>query len=188
MDSEHSFGSDDETDIARVRSGDVDAFEGLIDRHKQHVARVISRNVPPAQVEELAHETFVAAYTSLPSYRPTHPFEHWLTRIALRACSEFWRREYRDRDRRSVTLEEAPPAASVADEESQRELLAWALDQLELENRQVITLVYFEDLSVKEAAELLGWSQAKVKVRTFRARKLLREILERALPELRNES
>jgi len=51
------------------------------------------------------------------------------------------------------------------------------LAKLRAEDRMVIELVYFEGLSVKEAAKLLGWSVANVKIRSFRARKKLEKTL-----------
>ncbi len=178
--------NDDEAVIRRVLDGDVDAFETLVDRYTGHVLRVVARNVPRARGAEVAHEVFVAAYVSLAGYAATHPFEHWLTRIALRCCSDFWRREYRERDRSGEALpEDELPPAEAGEPLDDRELLEWALGGLELEDRQVLTLVYFEGLSVKESAQLLEWTESKVKVRAHRARGRLRERIERALPEAR---
>ncbi len=58
-----------------------------------------------------------------------------------------------------------------------REVLQWALNQLTAEDRMVITLLYFEELSVKEIADLLGWSAINVKVRAHRSRNKLRKII-----------
>ena len=57
------------------------------------------------------------------------------------------------------------------------ELLGRALDRLSPEDRMVLEMVYLEGLSGKEAAGLLGWSVANVKIRLFRSRKKLRKIL-----------
>lgn len=57
------------------------------------------------------------------------------------------------------------------------EVLDWALGHLSAEDRMAIELVYLEGMSGKETAELLGWSTANVKIRTFRARKKLRKLL-----------
>ena len=57
-------------------------------------------------------------------------------------------------------------------------LLQWALARLSPENRMVVTLVHLEGYSIREAAELLGWSMVNVKVRAHRARRQLRDILE----------
>ena len=58
-----------------------------------------------------------------------------------------------------------------------KEVLDWALDRLSAEDRMVLELVYLEGLSVKEAAELLGWSVANVKIRSHRSPKKLRKLL-----------
>jgi RNA polymerase sigma-70 factor (ECF subfamily) len=55
--------------------------------------------------------------------------------------------------------------------------LDWALDRLSAEDRMVLELVYLEGLSVKETAELLGWSVANVKVRSHRSRKKVEKLL-----------
>jgi RNA polymerase sigma-70 factor (ECF subfamily) len=60
-----------------------------------------------------------------------------------------------------------------------REILNWALGKLSAGDRMVLELVYLEGLSVQETAELLGWSKANVKVRSFRARMKLEKLLRR---------
>jgi RNA polymerase sigma-70 factor, ECF subfamily len=56
-------------------------------------------------------------------------------------------------------------------------MLDWAMDRLSPEDRMVVELIYLEGLSGKEAADLLGWSVANVKVRAFRSRNKLRKLL-----------
>jgi len=63
-----------------------------------------------------------------------------------------------------------------------RETLDWGLERLSAQDRMVLELVYLEGLSVKEAAGLLGWSAAKVKVRSFRSRKKLETLFKRVIP------
>ncbi len=58
-----------------------------------------------------------------------------------------------------------------------KEVLQWALNKLTAEDRMVITLLYLQELSVKEAADLLGWSIINVKVRAHRSRNKLRKII-----------
>jgi len=77
-------------------------------------------------------------------------------------------------------------AVSGESEETRREadarkeaqdLLNWALAKMSPEDRMVLELIHLEGLSVKEVAELLGWSLANVKVRSFRARKKMEKLL-----------
>ncbi len=62
------------------------------------------------------------------------------------------------------------------------EVLEWALQQLSPENRAVLTLVHLDGYSVREAAQLLGWSLINVKVRAHRARQALRNLLRHTSP------
>ena len=69
---------------------------------------------------------------------------------------------------------------SFTDRDSQKkaeDVLNWGLDRLSPEDRMVLELIYLEGLSGKEAADLLGWSVANVKVRSLRARRKLRNLL-----------
>lgn len=174
----------DEAIVRRVVRGDVDAYEEIVRRHTSRVRRVVARNVPAFAVAEVAQDAFVSAYLSLPSYEPTAPFERWLVRIALRSCADHWRacggppcREARGREARDEDIAAEPPRGD------DRELLEWALAQLDDGDRAVVTLVYFEGATVRECADALSWGTSKVKVRAHRARARLREILRSVLPE-----
>jgi len=184
--------SDDEI-VRQVLDGNVNAFEALLKRHSVRVLKIVQRHVPHEDVEETAQETFVRAYRSLPTYRGKSDFSRWLSAIAVRSCYDYWRKAYRSREVPISTLTErhenwleavlAGASEQSHDEEGfqteARELLNWALAQLSAEERMVIELVYLEELSVKEAADLLGWSVGNVKVRSFRSRKKLEKLLKR---------
>jgi RNA polymerase sigma-70 factor (ECF subfamily) len=192
MNSESLRPSDDEI-VRQVLDGNVNAFEALLKRHSVQVLKIVQRHVPHADVEETAQEAFVRAYRSLPTYRGKNDFSRWLSAIAVRSCYDYWRKAYRSREVPISTLTEKhenwlEAALSGASEHSHdeeglkaeaKELLNWALAQLAAEERMVIELVYLEGLSVKEAADLLGWSVANVKVRSFRSRKKLEKLLTR---------
>jgi RNA polymerase sigma-70 factor, ECF subfamily len=184
---------DDEI-IRRVLAGDTDLFEELLMRYQEHVGRIVAGHVPREIVDEVAHDVFVRAYTSLPTYSFRTPFSHWLSTIAVRSCYDAWRSVSA---RKEVSLSGSSDAAEeqqqwiehvLATESKERfdvmvrqqdatNLLQGALAQLSPENRMVITLVHLEGRSVREAAELLGWSVVNVKVRAHRARQQLRKIL-----------
>ncbi len=186
--------SDDEV-IRRVLDGETDAFERLVERHRNEVFRLVAKHVPSDDVESVAHDAFVRAYLSLGTFGRRSDFRHWLSRIALRASYDYWRERYRSRETPLASLGEdetewlerlsADEAGRrSSDEASSREarlLLARAMDRLSPEDRLVLELVHIEERPVKEAAELLGWSVANVKVRAFRSRRKLRSILEKML-------
>lgn len=181
--------SDDAESIDRVLRGDIDRFADLIARHRQHVLKIVQGHVPADRVAEVAHDVFVRAYRSLSRYGEDVPFEHWLSRLAVRTCYDFWRANRRaDVPVSALTEDQAgwlDRAFSAASEEQFREqgdrrdaleVLAWALAQLSPDQRLVLTLVSLEGRSVREAADLLGWTVVNVKVRCYRARQVLRTL------------
>jgi RNA polymerase sigma-70 factor (ECF subfamily) len=180
---------DDLQIIERVLEGDVDCFAELIARHREHVAKIVNRHVPPECVEEVAHDVFVRAFTGLAGYSAAVPFEHWLSGIAVRACYDFWRAARRhavpisalteEHDawiERVLTVESDAQFQAETGRREAREVLRWALSRLSPENRLVLALVHLEGYSVREAAKLLGWSVANVKVRAYRARRALQRL------------
>jgi RNA polymerase sigma-70 factor (ECF subfamily) len=179
--------------IGEVLDGDTNRFEVLIDRHREHVFRIVGRRVPREDVEEIAHDVFVRAWTSLPSFRGESPFPYWLSKIAVRACHDYWRARYRSKEAPMSSLGKdhadwlestmaGESGASFDSSESRiiaRDLMMRALAQLSPADRAVVELVHLEERPVKEAADMLGWSTANVKVRAHRSRKKLKKILEK---------
>lgn len=182
----------DEEIIRRVLAGEVDVFVELITRYQQHVGRIVAGHVSQDMVEDVAHDVFVRAYTSLSTYSFRMPFAHWLARIAVRSCYDAWRSAFARKETpfsalgeehqqwadRLLATESGERYEALVRSRETKELLHWALAQLSAENRMVVTLVHLEGYSVREAAELLGWSVVNVKVRAHRARQQLRKILE----------
>ena len=186
--------------IKQVMDGNADAFALLLTRYKNHVARIVNWRVPHDAVEETAHNVFIRAYQSLPTYKEKGSFVQWISSIAVRTCYDFWRERYRIRELPMSSLSEKhrewlenvlsntsdQSFRKRGEQEEARNVLAWALEKLSAEDRMVVELVYLEGLSVKEAAELLGWSTANVKVRLFRTRKKLRRLIAGVIEERRS--
>jgi RNA polymerase sigma-70 factor (ECF subfamily) len=184
--------SADEDVIRRVLAGEVDLFAGLITRYHEHVARIVAGHVPREMAEEVTHDVFVRAYRSLSTYSFRTPFAHWLATIAVRTCYDVWRtvsarkdtpigamgEEHQQWTERLLAAESEERFQEMVRQQETRDLLHRALAQLSPENRMVVALVHLEGHSVREAAELLGWTVVNVKVRAHRARQQLRKILE----------
>ena len=181
-----------DTEIVRqVLDGYVNAFESLLLRYKDLVLKIVKKHVPYNDVEETTQEVFVRVYQSLPIFKGKSGFGRWLSSIAVRTCYDYWRKAYRSREVPISSLTEKhqewlekvisdEPEQSLYEKNFQnevRELLDWALRNLSAEDRMIIELMYLEGLSGKEAADLLGWSIANVKVRSFRSRKKLQKLL-----------
>ena len=187
--------------VRRVLAGDIEAFAAIVKAHERWIAADLSRRLPPQDVQEVAQDTFVRAFRSLPSYRGDAPFRIWLLRIARHAAMDFWRKRYRRRDRSFADLDDSSLlhvedlrqedlAGQQADrdaQESAREWLEAALRRLSPDDRAVVTLVELEDCSMEDAARRLGCSLSAIKVRAFRARRRLKAILEDLRPKKENQ-
>jgi RNA polymerase sigma-70 factor (ECF subfamily) len=182
--------SEEKNLLRRISQGEAERFADLISRYQPHVTRTVGRRVPADQVKEVVHDVFVRAYFSLAHFSELVAFDHWLAGIAVRTCYDFWRAKKRDEVPVSVLTDEhhrwieqmlvAQSDEQFRDQVQKREaveVLEWALKQLSPEHRTVLTLVHLEGRSVREAAQLLGWSVINVKVRAHRARQAVRKLL-----------
>ncbi|MCK4659068.1 MAG: RNA polymerase sigma factor [Phycisphaerae bacterium] len=173
-------------DLRLAADGDGDAFARIIRRYQDQVASWMWRFTQDRQqLEELVQDVFVQAYFSLPRYRESNVFEGWLHRIATRVGYQYWKRKRREADRRQTDLQEWDGAASDDSqlEQSRVRNVQDALGRLPPRDRLVLMLRYLEERSVAETATLTGWSQAMVKIQSFRARTKLRRLLEEAWPD-----
>jgi RNA polymerase sigma-70 factor (ECF subfamily) len=181
--------TDDEV-VQAIRAGDEAAFASLFERHRRFVTRVIGRFFSrPQDVEELVQEVFTEAFLGLPRYRGGRPrsFVAWLKCIAVTTCYDALRAA-RARDvgmtkplgRHEMTaLNGLFDGVRLSAEESVivRDVAEKLLARLSPEDRLVVTLLSTEEASIRDIANLTGWSVAKVKIRAFRARRSLRALV-----------
>ena len=190
--------SSDEAIIQSVLKGNVDDFEGLVRRYQAHVLNMVKRHVPERDVEETAQEAIVRAYRSLSNYRGKgRGFKAWLSAVTIRTCYDYWRKAYRSKEVPISTLSDDHKLwiEKVIAEESEQgirekaasaealKVLNWGLNHLSAEDRMVLKLIHFEEMTGREAAKLLGWTTANVKVRAFRARRKLEKIIREIIQE-----
>ncbi len=160
-------GPDDASIIRDVLAGNINFFERLIHRYQNHISHIVRNHVPKDNAAEVAHDTFVRAYQSLGSFKGNSPFKHWLSKIAVRCCYDFWRDYYRHRQILGEPLSDDcrgwanrlvsdQSAEEETDRLEARDLLRWALGHLSAADRTVLTLTYLNEYSLREAAELLG--------------------------------
>lgn len=180
--------------IAAVLKGDTPSFEPLVVKYSPRVfatARRYARR--ESEVEDIVQEVWSKAFQKLSSFRGEAPFEHWLMRLAVRTCYDFLREHQRNRETTFTELSEpesdwldrfvAAPESASDEAAAAHELIERLLAMLSPQARLVITLLEIEDRSVKEIAELTGWSVPLVKVRAFRARAEMRKCLQRITRE-----
>lgn len=165
-------------------------------RYGPRVFRVASRFFRRReQVEEAAQEVFLKAFTELHSFEGRGSLEGWLTRIATNTCLNLIRSAKRRPELNTSELTEGEGAwveSRLADAATERQqsverglvaadLAERGLETMSPDDRLVLMMMDGEDASVKEVAEATGWSESNVKVKAFRARRRMREAVEKLL-------
>lgn len=183
--------------IDLIIAGDTASFYRLIQPHQRRLFRIalaVLRN--DADAEDVVQETLVRAFQNLRSFRNEARFSTWLTSIALNEA----KRNLRERGRYAFAPIDSNPEYFLAREEpngpgqeiERRELLALvhqALSGLQSEYRQIFFLREIQEVSTQNAAEELGIPISLVKVRLFRAKRLLRNRLNSLMyPQFRKNS
>ena len=163
-------------------------------RHSPRVFQIASRFFRQrAQVEEAAQEVFLRAYTQLSSYEGRGSFEGWIARIATNLCLNLLRSAKRRPESTVADLTEDETewlenrlahVSAARHESSERGFIAAdiaekLLNQMSPDDRAVLLMIDGDEMPVKEVAEITGWSESKVKTQAFRARRRMREAVEK---------
>jgi RNA polymerase sigma-70 factor (ECF subfamily) len=167
--------------LNRFRQGDLDAFETLFLEHRRGVYGWIQRIVRnPATADELTVETFWRIYRAHARFEPSRGFEGWARRIATHAALD-WMRGRGAESELTAELSVEPAAPATADPAISAEIrhkTALAFQRLPPKLRIAAVLAIVEEQPHKDVAEALGISVAAVKLRVFRALRMLRKDLE----------
>lgn len=164
--------------VARVLSGDVEAYAILVERYEQRFARFATRMLGSREDgEEALQDAFLRAYRALGRYRERERFGPWFYRILVNRCRSI----LAQRRRRWALERDAeppdPPVAGNGDSQGDRgDDPGWLLRGLPLEQREVFLLRYVEDLSFDEIAALTGVRVSALKMRVKRGLERLRQI------------
>jgi RNA polymerase sigma-70 factor (ECF subfamily) len=190
----NSYEQTSDLELARqARAEDESAFAEIVRRYSPRVFHVAHRFFRDrGQAEEAAQETFLKAFAQLKSFEGRGSMEGWLTRIATNTCLNMLRSASRRPELVSPDLTEDETAwLEKVSDTSERldaeqkviaaDLAERLLQTLAAEDRLALMMIDGEGASVNEVAEATGWSESKVKVRAFRARKKAREALEKLL-------
>jgi len=177
--------------MLKVKRGDREAFGFLVHRYRKPLINFIYRfTTNPGESEDLTQEVFVRAYQSAAKYEPKAAFSTWLYRIATNVALNYLR-DHKPHLSRSLDSDldgdEAAPRleirdrAALADErlmERERGLhIRRALASLPENQRLAVVLTKYQELSLKDAGEILNCSETAVKSLIFRAYTSLRETL-----------
>jgi len=175
---------------------DETAFAEIVRRYSPRVFQIASRFFRDrTQVEDASQEIFLRAYTHLADYEGRGSLEGWLTRIATTTCLNLLRNSQRRPESELAEMPEAEAEwldrhlAGVSAERHRSaeksleaaDLADRVLGTLSPDDRLVLMLVDADEMPIKDVASATGWSESKVKVQAFRARRRMREAVEKLL-------
>lgn len=168
----------------RAREGDTDAWRRLYESCFSDLMRHVSYMVFDVSLaEDLVQEAFVVAFRNISRYAPTASFVAWVRGIAQNLVRRHWRKSAR-RQRAHARLEvvrdrepDAPDPESQVRREQEADALAEAVEVLPEKLREAFILADLQELSAAAGAEILGITASNFRVRVFRARERLREML-----------
>jgi len=172
--------------IRQVLNGNINSYAVLVDRHKDRVFNLAFRITGNREeAEEVAQDAFLKAYRSLGSFRMNSLFSTWLYKIVYNTAISF----IRTRKKTALSLDEFStgikdfeyenPDEIKAEQEYRNYLVNFAMQKLSEEERAVISLYYYEELSSEEISVITGISRNNIKVRLFRARQRMAEIIKK---------
>jgi RNA polymerase sigma factor (sigma-70 family) len=172
--------------INEILNGNQNAFSHLVDKHKDHAFNLALRICGNhEEAEEVAQDAFIKAYKSLPHFKMKSSFATWLYRIVYNTAISL----VRARKKVPLSIEEFPADATdfmgantnedEAEEEYKNSLVNFALQKISEEERGLINLYYYEELKTEEIAEITGMSKSNVKIKLFRARQKMIDIIKK---------
>jgi len=176
----------DEALVARVRRGEIDAFDEIVRRYQHRIVNYVRAMVSKSvEAEDVAQEVFLRAYKSLRTFRGRSAFKTWLYQIATNTARTHGMRRGKRPEDAVGTLsgddpEGPPPAVSPEDLETRillRDRIDRALAQLPDEQREILVLRDVEGFEYREIAQMLSIPIGTVKSRIFRARARMRDLL-----------
>lgn len=169
--------------IERVKGGDREAFGGLVDAHKDMVYTLCLRMLTSeADAEEAAQDVFVKAFRSIGTFQAKSKFSTWLYRIAYNHCISVIRKKVKMIDLVDDVPEGEPDERDMnglenlsAQERSR--YLKMAIDSLAETDAVVVTLFYYDELSLEEIASVTGLSNSNIRIKLHRSRKKMYQVI-----------
>jgi RNA polymerase sigma factor (sigma-70 family) len=173
--------------IEQVLGGKVEAFSRLVDKYKDRTFNLAFRICSNREeAEEVAQDAFLKAFKSLKGFEMKSNFATWFYRIVYNTSISY----IRNRKKGMISIEDLPSEnadfrrINLSEEESEKDyrnaLINFALQKINEVERGLISLYYYEEMSTEEISECTGISKSNIKVKLFRARQKMLEIIQNA--------
>jgi RNA polymerase sigma-70 factor (ECF subfamily) len=175
-------GLDKENLLVAEAQKDPSRFAELYDKYVEQIYRYVYRRVSDQQTaEDLVSQTFYDALSHLKSYEPRgYPFSAWLYKIAHNNVLKWYRTHSRIQKVDLDEIAELKDTTDLVEDETlrqEKEGIREVLDRLDFEDRELIRLKYFEEVSNIEIGQIMGITANNVGVKLYRALKKLKQLI-----------
>lgn len=180
--------------IDRILKGDTAAFSILVDQYKTLVFTLALRMLKNREeAEEIAQDTFIKIFKSLSKFKGDAKLSSWIYRVTYNTCLDSLKK--RKKEYNTVAIDEytehqvktVDNALDKLEASERKQAIKECIERLPGEDSFLMTLYYFEELSLEEISKIVELTPNNVKVKLFRSRKKLATILKAQLePEIIN--
>lgn len=186
--------TEDQIYIDKILKGDTQSYSFLVEKYKVMVYNLAIKTMKSREeAEEVSQDTFIKAYKNLAKFKGEAKFSTWLYKIAYRNCLDRLKKNksrYQTDTIDEITINKIESTDSILDQINKKErakIMNECLLKLPDEERSLLWMFYFEELSLKEILEITNLTQSNLKVKLYRARKRLLQIVTTNVePELIN--
>jgi len=174
--------------INQIIGGDTQAFSVLVDGYKDLVFTLAIRMLKNREeAEEVSQDTFIKIYKALPKFKGESKLSTWIYKVAYNTCLDRIKKNNRRYDEVAIDsftenqIKTLDNALDALEEKEQQQTIQDCLQQLKSKDSFLLTLFYFEELSLEEISKVVNMEANTVKVNIHRARKRLAILLKQRL-------
>ena len=178
--------------VEQIQRGDSKAFATLVKQYKDLVYTLAIRMLKNREeAEEVAQDTFIKLYKSVNKFKGDSKLSTWIYRVAYNTCLDRLKKHKRTLDTVEINdfteynVDAIENGLDALETKERKDAIVNCINQLAPKDNVVLTLYYFEELSIDEIAKVIGETTNNVKVKLYRSRKRLSKLLkDQVAPEI----
>ncbi len=174
--------------INQIIGGDTQAFAVLVDLYKDLVFTLAIRMLKNREeAEEVSQDTFIKVYKALPKFKGESKLSTWVYKVAYNTSLDRIKKNSRSYNEVAIDsftenqIKTLDNALDTLEKKEQQHTIQYCLQQLAGKDSFLLTLFYFDELSLQEISQVMSMEANTVKVNIHRARKRLASILKQQL-------
>lgn len=171
---------DDSYLINKIKEGNYNAFNLLIHRYESYVYTILRRMLTSKEdAEEAFQDTFMKVYRSIDKYQDSSKFSSWVFKIAYNTGLDYIKKTKRTDplEGKEYNISTNENIEADISKKELRKSLVGLIEKLGEGEQVIMTMYYFEEMTIKEMAEITTFSETNIKTKLHRARKKIRAMI-----------